>query len=395
MSDVDEEARLSALYSYGALDAPRPAELDDLTRLAASIFDTPMSTVALIDRDRQWFAGRTGLTDDETPRDVSFCSRTAASREQLVVPDARADEHFRSYANVTGDPRIRFYAGSPLIDDDGFALGALCVMDDRPGDLGARQRETLQTLSRQATGHLSLMRSRRVVAELGDELARATQREEDLVATISHELRTPVTAIQGYLELLADDERLAGYNRLVEPIHRNGQRLVGMVEHLLNGTRRADAPLLLHRMPVELSSVLGAAVQAGQSVAEPRGVEIVVEPATRAGVVSVDVARLTQAVLQLLRNAILFTAPGGTVTVRAVCAPAPTIEIADTGVGIPADELPYVFQRFFRGRHARRQAVPGVGLGLHIAQEAASAHGGRVTLSSTGGAGTTARLALP
>ncbi|MFG2041152.1 GAF domain-containing protein [Dactylosporangium sp. NPDC048998] len=97
----------------------------------------------------------------------------------------RADGRFHSYANVTGEPHIRFYAGAPLIDDGGFALGAMCVVDDRPGDLGPRQREALQTLSRQATGHLSLMRSRLMLAELGDELARATQREEDLIATIS------------------------------------------------------------------------------------------------------------------------------------------------------------------------------------------------------------------
>ncbi|MEV6929066.1 GAF domain-containing sensor histidine kinase [Dactylosporangium sp. NPDC051485] len=394
MSGVDEEARLAALHSYGVLDGPRPPELDDLTRLAASIFDTPMSAVSLIDRDRQWFAGKTGLADDETPRDVSFCAETIPARRQLVVPDARADAHFRSYANVTGEPHVRFYAGSPLIDDDGHVLGAMCVIDDRPGDLGDRQREALQTLSRQATGHLALVRSRLQMADLGEELARATQREEDLIATISHELRTPVTAIQGYLELLADDERLAEHSRLVEPIHRNGQRLIGMVEHLLSGTRPAGAPLLLHRSAVELHLVLTAAVQACRTVAEPRGVQVVVEPPTQASVVSVDAPRLTQAVQQLVRNAVLFTPPGGTVTVRALYAPVPTIEVVDTGVGIAADELPYVFQRFFRGRHARREAVPGVGLGLHIAQEAVAAHGGRVTLSPAG-AGTTARITLP
>ncbi|GAA2337909.1 GAF domain-containing sensor histidine kinase [Dactylosporangium salmoneum] len=394
MSGVDEEARLAALHSYGVLDGPRPPELDDLTRLAASIFDTPMSAVSLVDRERQWFAGKTGLADDESPRDLSFCAETIPTRAQLVVPDARADAHFSSYANVTGEPHIRFYAGSPLIDGDGHVLGAMCVIDDRPGDLGDRQREALQTLSRQATGHLSLVRSRLQMAELGQELARATQREEDLIATISHELRTPVTAIQGYLELLADDERLAEHSRLVEPIYRNGQRLVGMVEHLLSGTRPAGAPLLLHRSAVELHLVLTAAVQGCRAVAEPRGVEVVVEPPTQASVVSVDAARLTQAVQQLVRNAVLFTPPGGTVTVRVLYAPVPTIEVADTGVGIAADELPYVFQRFFRGRHARREAVPGVGLGLHIAQEAVAAHGGRVTLSSTG-AGTTARITLP
>jgi signal transduction histidine kinase len=394
LNDVDEEARLSAVHSYGLLDAPRPAALDDLTRLASSIFDTSMSAVTLVDRDRQWFAGKTGLIDDETSRDVSFCARTIPTREQLVIRDARADEHFRTYANVTGGPHIRFYAGSPLIDDSGYALGGLCVIDERPGDLGERQREALNTLSEQATTHLSLLRSRLMLTELGDELARATQREEDLIATISHELRTPVTAIQGYLELLADDERLAGYGRLVEPIRRNGQRLVGMVDHLLTGTRPAAAPLTLHRTPVELHMVLSAAVQACAALAEQRGVEIVMEPAGQASVVLVDVLRLTQAVQQLVRNAVLFTAGGGTVTARAVYTPAPTIEIRDTGVGVPADELPHVFQRFFRGGHARRQAVPGVGLGLHIARETASAHGGRVTLSSAG-PGTTARLTLP
>ncbi|WP_432824999.1 GAF domain-containing sensor histidine kinase [Dactylosporangium sp. CA-092794] len=394
MSDVDEEARLSAVHSYGVLGAARPPQLDDLARLAASVCGTPMSAVCLVDRDRQWFAGKTGIAEDETPRDISFCAQTIPARAQLVVPDARADERFRAYRNVIGDPHVRFYAGSPLIDDDGYALGALCVIDDRPGDLAPGQREALGTLSRQAAGHLALLRSRLLLAELGDELARATQREEDLVATISHELRTPVTAIQGYLELLAEDELPDGCHRLVEPIQRNGRRLVGMVEHLLTGARPAGAPLPLHRTPVELHVLLAAAVRSCAQLAEPRGVEVVVEPATQASVVSVDAARLTQAVQQLVRNAILFSPPGAAVTVRAVYSPAPAIEVCDAGVGIPADELPYVFQRFFRGRHARREAVPGVGLGLHIAQEAAAAHGGRLTLSSAG-AGTTARLTLP
>jgi len=393
-SDTDEEARLSALYSYGVLDGPRPQALDDITRLASSIFDTPMSAVVLVDRDRQWFAGSTGLADAQTHRDRSFCAHTIPARQQLVVPDARADERFRGYATVTGDPHIRFYAGSPLIDDDGYVLGALCVIDSRPGELGGRQHEALTTLAQQAITYLTLLRGRLLLSELGDELARAAQREEDLVATISHELRTPVTAIQGYLELLADDEGLAGYSRLVEPIHRNGQRLVGMVEHLLDGTRPADVPLMLHRSPIDLRMVLSAAVHACRAAAEQRGVELVVEPAAQRLVVPADLTRLTQAAQQLIRNAVLFTPAGGTVTMRTTLNPEPAIEVSDTGVGIPADELPYVFQRFFRGRHSRRQAVPGVGLGLHIAQQAANAHGGRVTLASTG-TGTNARLSLP
>ena len=389
----DEEARLAALHSYGVLDGPRPVALEDLTRLASSIFDTPMSAVSLIDRDRQWFAGSTGIADTETSRDVSFCAHTLAERRQLVVPDARVDPHFHTYPNVSGEPHIRFYAGSPLIDEDGHALGALCVIDDRPGDLGPRQREALDTLAAQAVGHLSLLRSRLLLTELGDELARATQREEDLIATVSHELRTPVAAIQGYLELLAEEEQLAEYARLVEPIQRNGERLVRMVDHLLTGTRPAHAPTELHRTQVDLAMVVEAAWRACRALAEQRGVALSAVPSPARVVVRADVTQLTHAVQQLVRNAVLFTPSGGDVSVSVAGGPAPAVEIADTGVGVPADELPYVFQRFYRGRHARQQAVPGVGLGLHTARQAATAHGGTVTLSSSE-RGTTARLTL-
>ncbi|MFC4997598.1 sensor histidine kinase [Dactylosporangium cerinum] len=237
------------------------------------------------------------------------------------------------------------------------------------------------------------MRSRILLTELGDELARATQREEDLIATVSHELRTPVAAIQGYLELLAEEEQLAAYARLVEPIQRNGERLIRMVDHLLTGTRPAHAPTELHRTPVDLAMVVEAAWRACRTLAEQRAVALTSVPTPAQVVVRADVTQLTHAVQQLIRNAVLFTPAGGGVTVSIAGGPVPTVEIADTGEGIPADELPYVFQRFYRGRYARQQAVPGVGLGLHIARQAATAHGGTVTLSS-GPTGTTARLAI-
>ncbi|WP_238013569.1 GAF domain-containing sensor histidine kinase [Dactylosporangium sp. AC04546] len=392
-SGAEEGARLAALHSYRVLDGPRPPALDELARLAAGLFGTPMASVSLIDRDRQWLAGNTGMPDGDTPRDISFCAQTVPARAPLVVPDARADDRFRTWANVTGAPHIRLYDGSPLIDEDGHALGALCVLDDRPGAPSDRRREALDTLARQAAGQLALLRGRLLLAELGDELARATQREEDLIATVSHELRTPVTNIRGYLELLTDDARLADLSRLVEPIHRNGERLVDMVDHLLNGTRPADNPLSVQRTPAELHLVATAAAQAARTTAEQRGVDLVVKAPVHPVVVHADVARLTQAVVQLIRNAVLFTPAGGRVTVRTTLDVVAAVEVADTGVGVPPDELPYVFQRFFRGRHARRQAVPGVGLGLHIAQQTATAHGGRITLTSSP-SGTTARLTV-
>jgi signal transduction histidine kinase len=390
-----EQARLVALHSYGLLDAARPAVLDQLSRLTASVLDTPMASVTLIDADRQWFAGKVGLANDEDPRSISFCARVVEQGTPLIVPDTSRHPEFRDYANVTGEPHIRFYAGAPLIDQDGYALGTVCVLDDRPREIGDRQRDMLVQFAGQAAGHLAGLRSRLLLSDLGDELSRAVGREEDLVAAVSHELRTPVTSIQGYLEMLTEDEELAPYRRYLDPIRRNGERLVRMVDHLLAGTRPAEA-LTIDHTPVDLVTVAEAAIAASQSQLAHRDVRCVLEVAGSPAKIRGDFTRLGQALEQLLRNAIGFSPAGGQVrVVVSFAGRAPSVQVIDEGAGIPAGELPHVLDRFYRGRHARREAVGGVGLGLTIAQTIAAAHGGSLTVASPGpGLGTTARMSL-
>jgi signal transduction histidine kinase len=390
-----EQGRLVALHSYGLLDAVRPAVLDELSRLAASVFDTPMASVTLVDADRQWFAGKTGLVKDQDPRAISFCAHVVEQGTPLIVPDARAHPIFRDYANVTGQPHLRLYAGAPLIDQDGYLLGTVCVLDDSPRQISDRQIGVLVQLAGQAAGHLAGIRSRLLLADLGDELSRAVSRQEDLVAAVSHELRTPVTSIQGYLEMLTEEEELAPYRRYIDPIRRNGERLVKMVDHLLAGTRPADA-LTVDHTPVDLVTVAEAAIGATQAHQAHRDVRCVLEVTGRPAPIRGDFTRLTQAVEQLLRNAISFSAAGSPVRVAVSFAGrSPSLQVIDEGAGIPADELPHVMERFYRGRHARSEAVAGVGLGLTIAQTIVSAHGGSLSITSPGpGRGTTARMSL-
>jgi signal transduction histidine kinase len=390
-----EEARLVALHSYGLLDAPRPAVLDELSRLAASVFDTPMSSVTLVDADRQWFAGQTGLANDQDPRAISFCARVVEQGTPMIVPDARAHPMFRDYANVIGQPHIRLYAGAPLIDEDGYLLGTVCVLDDKPRQIGDRQQDVLVQLAGQAAGHLAGIRSRLLLADLGDELSRAVSREEDLVSAVSHELRTPVTSIQGYLEMLTEEEELAPYRRFIDPIRRNGERLVMMVDHLLAGTRPAEA-MTIDRTPVDLVTVAEAAIGASQGRQAHREVRCVLEVTGRPAPIRGDFTRLTQAVEQLLRNAIAFSRAGSLVrVVVSFTGRTPSVQVIDEGAGIPADELPHVAERFYRGRRARNEAVAGVGLGLSIVQTVVAAHGGSLSVTSAGtGLGTTARMTL-
>ncbi|SDT43912.1 GAF domain-containing sensor histidine kinase [Actinoplanes derwentensis] len=393
MSAVGEDARLAAVDSYHLLDAPRPVVLDELTRLAGAVFDAPMSAVTLVGRDREWFVGKTGVPGDGGPLATSFAERVVQERRPLVVTDTLTESQYRAWDNVQGAPNIRFYAGVPLIDEDGHTLGSVCVLDDKPRETAEKQLELLWTMAGQAAGHLAALRNRQLLAELGDELSRAISREEDFVATVSHELRTPVTTIQGYLELLVDNEDLAPYRRLIDPIQRNGERLVRMVDHLLAGTRPAAAPLPLLRSLTDLVAVAEAAMAACKAQATTRDVPIVIEAPEGKATVPGDFTRLSQAAEHLVRNAVLFSTTGQPVIIRIE---GRTIEVIDTGAGIPADEVPHVIERFYRGQYAREQAVPGVGLGLSIAERIMRAHDGRLTVTSDGpGRGTIARMSIP
>ncbi|GIM88256.1 sensor histidine kinase [Paractinoplanes toevensis] len=392
LSPAAEHSRLAALHTYGLLDAVRPVVLDDLTRLAARIFDTPMSTVTLVDRNRQWFAGNTGMDGSEAPRAISLCAWMLDDPRPLIVPDARVDPRFRDYANVTGAPYLRFYAGVPLVNPDGHILGSVCVLDREPREIDEREVTLLSDLAAQAIGHLEAIREQNRLSFLDAELTRLMRREQDLVAAVSHELRTPVTTMQGYLEMLAEDEDLAPYRRMLEPIRRNGDRLVRMVDHLLAGTRPDDAPAKAEGL-VDLAAAARTAVDTCEPLAAERGVTVTLSGEELPAYVVGEAAALSQALEHVVRNAVAFSPGGNEVSVRVAGA---RIEVHDQGAGIPAEELPYVFERFYRGRHAQEQAVPGMGLGLAIAWRIVNAHGGRLALDSAGtGRGTKAKICLP
>ena len=174
----NEEARLDALYSFDILDSAPEQGFDDLVRIAAGICGVPMAAVTLIDRDRQWFKAQVGIEHPDPSRESSFCAHAILAPERtMVVPDATRDTRFADNPLVTAENDIRFYAGAPLLTRDGFALGALCVVDDQPRDLAPFQCEALEALSRQVTHLLEL---RRVSRDLSHQLRERAWYEQQM-----------------------------------------------------------------------------------------------------------------------------------------------------------------------------------------------------------------------
>src|ERR1700686_2857900 len=152
----NEAARIMALRKYAILDTPQEAAFDRITRLTARLPSTPMTTVTLVDEDRQWFKSTYGLNQRETSREVSFCAHAILSNEVMVVPDATADERFAKNLLVTGEPNIRSYAGAPLRTPDGLNLGTLCAIDTVPRQFSRDEQQVLADLAALAMDELQL-----------------------------------------------------------------------------------------------------------------------------------------------------------------------------------------------------------------------------------------------
>ena len=179
---ITNQARVAELQKYAILDTEPEQAFDDLTLLASYVCKTPIALISLVDEDRQWFKSRVGMSVTQTARDVAFCSTAIQQSDVFVVPDTLQDERFRNNPLVVSEPRIRFYAGAPLITEEGYALGTLCVVDRAPREFSADQREALQALSRLVLAQMEFRRNLILLKEaLTDRSREEHEREKELV----------------------------------------------------------------------------------------------------------------------------------------------------------------------------------------------------------------------
>lgn len=177
----DDAARVAALQKYAILDSEPEQAFDDLALLASYICNAPIALISLIDENRQWFKSKVGLAMSETPREIAFCDVAIRQPGVLIVPDTLNDERFRDNPLVVCEPKIRFYAGAPLINEDGYALGTICVVDRYPRDFGASQTAALQALSRLVLAQLEFRRNLALLKEaLSDRTLEEHVRQQEL-----------------------------------------------------------------------------------------------------------------------------------------------------------------------------------------------------------------------
>ncbi|MFL5817314.1 MAG: ATP-binding protein, partial [Conexibacter sp.] len=373
MADSLEDSR-AALERQNRELAQQHTELIEAVRSARegasivrAVLDTTPDAIALLDGDGAV------IVDNPPMRTVR-----AAFATHATALDPRAP------ASVNGDG-----SGNGAVDDDGELRDEVVLQGGRR--TFARYAAPVRDGRGRPIGRLLVVRD--ITGEREAERAK-----QDFFALVSHELRTPLTAILGYVELLLSDDVSAfppEHARHLEVIERNARRLVRLVGDLLFAAQVEGAPLLLEPAEVDLVALVRDAVELARCRAEEAGIvlETELEPVERC---VGDRDRLAQVLDNLLSNALKFTPPGGRIVVRLAGEGSyARIVVADTGVGIPEEDQPHLFDRFYRARNATGRSIPGLGLGLTIVRTIVDGHGGSVSVHSESDDGATFTVLLP
>ena len=401
----DEDERLAALRSLDVLDTPTEERFDRITRLARRLFDVPIVLVSLVDSDRQWFKSCVGLPMRETPRNHSFCAHAILQHQTLVIPDTHCEARFERHPLVVSEPYVRFYAGQPLRSPEGYSLGTLCLIDHRPRTLGGEELAALRDLASVVEDELSAVELNRALTAqrqattsltaANEQLERMSAIKSEFVSIVSHEFRTALTGIQGFSELLRDEElSVAEVREFAGDINANAVRLNRLINDLLDLDRMESGKMTLVRQPLLLDDVVSGVVEQLRPLLakHPTTLELGIGDRPIVG----DCDKLTQVCMNLLSNAVKYSPGGGPIVVSTGLRDGEAVmRVSDGGIGIAPEAIERIFERFSRVESGPSRFIKGTGLGLPIVRQIAELHGGRAWAESRPGEGSAFYVALP
>jgi signal transduction histidine kinase len=390
-----EENRLAALNSYNILDTANEKDFDDLTILASAICQTPIAFISLIDDKRQWFKSRKGISESETPIDVSFCVHTIASDNEItIVEDANKDERFAENPFVKGDEKITFYAGVPLINEDGFALGSLCVIDQKQKQLTDEQTVALKIIAKQVVDKLELRKKVIELEMVNKELIKSNLFIQKFASMAAHDIRNPMSSILLTAQSIKVRMQKQGDTKCEELVDINinsTKRLMVLLDDML-AYSKAPALLLTQKEKINLSELL---MTVTGMISIPTNFNILLP--TENYLLTVSAVALQQIFINLLTNAIRYNDKTyGQVYIRfSEDDKHYYFEVEDNGIGIAREYHEKIFNNNFTLNIADRYSKKGSGIGLSTVKEIIKSLKGKISINSIIGQFTTFYISLP
>lgn len=385
---LNEESRLKALKEYSILDTLPQKEYDDITQLASQICGTSISTISLIDEKRQWFKSKVGLSVDSTPKDVSFCGHAIVDPDNIfTVKDSRLDSRFSDNPLVVGEPHVIFYTGVPLVSPEGFALGTLCVIDDKPKELNEQQLKTLKALSNQVVSLFELRKSKMMLERLTNDLESRNSALEKFARVAAHDIKSPLNNISSLTEILLHqysndlDDDAQMMMRMLDTSSQTLRELVdGILEH-----SKSDHILTETRTIFNLGKLVDQCIELLNNRQEYQ-----INRDFGEVLIAVNKIGLQQILLNLIGNSIKYNdKPKVVISINfAEDEEYYKFQVQDNGLGIEEKNLSKIFDIFEVVNNQDRFGKKGTGIGLSTVKKLVEGLGGQMNVSSKVGEGT-------
>lgn len=384
---ASEAARLITLQRYNILDTPPDGAFDAIARVAAQVSNCAMSTVSIVDHDRIWFKASHGLPGvQQVDREAGLCGSVIYRDRALVLGDTHDDPVACHNSLVTGKLAIRFYVGVPLITQDGYCLGSLAVFDQQPKTLADTTLATLEDLASIVIDELELRLATYRTLQVQQleiriaELEHLNQAKEDFLSTLSHELRTPLATMRMALQMAKSVTNPTNQQRYFSQLEDALQREISLVDDLLLLQSIDD---YRQRELVSLATVIDACMAQTHSLFKTlqQQLHLEIEPISW----KTNAILLSRIVVELLTNAAKYSPPSSTILLRinVVNQQILALSVVNPDAEIPADELPFIFDKFYRVPQRDRWKHGGTGLGLALVKAAVHALGGVIVAEST------------
>lgn len=391
---ANEAERLAAVASYELMDTPPEMDIDGIARVASEICQTPISLVTLVGEDYQWFKSHYGTEVEQTTRELAFCSYAIMQPgKPLVVPDARLDDRFRENPLTTGPTQVIFYAGVPLVNPEGFALGTLCVIDQKPNQLNEQQLDSLQALANAASQLFELRRKVRHLQIAHKKLEDTNQEVSEMAYVLSHDLKSPLNSIVSLLEVVREEngsQMDESGQELLAMLHESATNLSNITKGTIqyfNTTRSpaiAQEKVNIHELMVALLSLL-----------RPPAWVHISYPTDIPDITTSKVA-LQHILFNLLDNAIKYC-DKETCELKIEFSETDKdyqFSVTDNGPGIEPGHQAKVFKLFQTLGRIDRHGNRGTGLGLAIVRRMVEKFGGTIGIQLPAEGGTSFRFSL-
>jgi len=384
----NEEERINNLKKYNILDTPPDGSFDRITKIASTLLKTPISIISLVDTDRIWFKSSYGIDGvQEIGRDPGLCSSAILEKDFYMVEDAKIDPRAFTNPLVVSEFGLRFYAAAPITTKEGYNLGTLCVIDQKPRTLTEDEKEILISLSEIVVDQMELRLSAR----------NAVKNLVDSSYVLVHDLKSPFNSLFLFMDILKKE--LDGNDKIIEMCNmmiESARRSSNMLDTFLENATTSPSENILKIENADLVYIAQRVMLTNQHFAKNKNIKLNFE-ADFNFTVDADKSKLIEIIDNLINNAIKYSNPNTNIFIKTYTKDDFGIfEIKDEGQGFSEEDKKYVFKKFSKLSAKPTAGENSTGLGLWIVSELLKAHNGSIELNSEGiGKGSTFVVKLP